>query len=515
MDRSTFINSIFTKKQAETLATGLPAYTNKLSQQEAAHLLRRTTFATSWKTIQQFTGKTADEAVELLLNNALKNPKPKAPAWIDEAYKNWYRLPTATERQTALDAIYKKLYDENYQLKRWWIEEMAQDTVSIREKMTLFWHGHFTTKFAIDQIMPAQLMYRQNDLFRNLHQGNFRTLVESVAVDGAMLIYLNGQDSGKKSPNENFSRELLELYTIGIGNYTEKDVQEGARVFTGWRTNFYSDEYTTFGVFKTFFLIGEHDGSEKTYLGETIPPISDNSEANVFKVEIKGLVDIILRKRAEVLSLFICEKLFRYFVYSNPAKVDKDVVAEMAKTFRENNFEIRPVLAKLLKSAYFFDKNTIGSQLKTPSELIVGITKHFNVKGDWKEWVMVTMGQELLNPPNVAGWVGYRKWTDTRTFPFAVQQMTSFLWNQKDEDMITWAKQFDNYDDPKKLVQQICTMFLAKIPTDAQTDKYTKLLLGGSPDYEWVNMFKIASTGGLRIKYLVVQMIKDPGFHLS
>ena len=512
MNRTEFLSSFMPadKQQTDFLAP----FDKKLTQQQALHLLRRTTFATNWQTVKQFTGKSANEAVELLLANGVSNSLPFAPFWIDKAYKAWWKLPKA-EQQAATDVVYKDVYELNYELKRWWMKEMTDDNVSIREKMTLFWHGHFTTKFAIDQVMPAQLMYRQNNLFRTLHQGNFRALLEGIIMDGAMLIFLNGQDSTKKSPNENFSRELLELYALGIGNYTEKDVQEGARILTGWRTNIFSDEYTFNGTYKTFFLPYEHDTNAKIYLDGMIEVSSNNTEEETLKNEVKGMVDIILKNRAEVLSMFICEKLYRYFVYSNPQKVNIDIVKEMAQTFRDSNFEIRPVLAKLLKSSFFFDDVNVGVQLKTPAELVVGITKHFDVKGDWKEWVMVTLGQELLNPPNVAGWVGYRKWSDTRTYPFAVQQVGGFIWSQKDEDVQSWIKQFDDFEDVRKVTFQMCTLFLVKPPTDVQLDKYVKNLLGGSPDYEWYNMVKIAGTVGGRVKYFMAQLIKSPDFHLT
>ena len=511
MNRTDFLSSFMPFGTLQT--NSLVPFDKKLTQQQALHLLRRTTFSTNWQTVKQFTGKTAHEAVESLLTNAVKNQKPFAPFWADKTYKAWWKLPKA-EQQAATEAVYKDVYELNNELKNWWMKEMMDDNVSIREKMTLFWHGHFTTKFAIGPAMPAQLMYRQNDLFRTLHQGNFRELLENITVDGAMLIFLDGQDSNKKSPNENFSRELLELYSIGIGNYTEKDVQEGARVFTGWRTNIFSDEYTNFGTYKTFFLAYDHDNGEKKYLGSTINTPSNITQEEVYKAEIKGLIDIILKNRAEVLSMFICEKLYRYFVYSNPQKVNMDIVKDMAQTFRDNNFEVRPVLSKLLKSAFFFEEANIGIQLKTPAELVVGITKHFDVKGNWKDWVMVTLGQELLNPPNVAGWAGYRKWSDTRTYPFAVQQVGGFIWSQKDEDIQSWIKQFDDYEDVKKLALQICTLFLAKPPSNAQLDKYVKNLLGGSPDYEWYNMVKIAGTVGGKVKYFMAQLIKSPDFHL-
>jgi uncharacterized protein (DUF1800 family) len=138
-----------------------------LGEKEAIHLLRRTTFVNSWATIKSFVGKTADEAVELLLNNALKNTSPQSPIWIDGSFENPWKKPEK-ERQAANDQLYKTIYEQNYELKRWWIEAMAKDVASISEKMTLFWHGHFTTKFAIDQVMPAQLMYKMICLVKTI-----------------------------------------------------------------------------------------------------------------------------------------------------------------------------------------------------------------------------------------------------------------------------------------------------------------------------------------------------------
>ncbi len=484
-----------------------------LTQKEAIHLLRRTTFVNSWKTIQSFVGKSVDETVELLLDNALKFPKPKQPDWINNTFENPWAKPEK-ERQAAADLVYKTIYEQNYELKRWWIEVMAKDEVSIREKMTLFWHGHFTTKFAIDQVMPAQLMLRQNELFRTKHQGNFAELVKNICIDGAMVIYLNTQDSTMKAPNENFSRELLELYTLGIGNYTETDVKEGAKVFTGIRTNYYSDENVQYGVYQPFLLFDKHDRSDKNYLGSTIKGSNYNIPDDILYKEVGELVNIILTKKADTAAKFICEKLYKYFIYSNVKKVNQEVINQMADTFKKNNFEIRPVLAQLLKSEFIFNPTNIGIQIKKPSETVVGFTKHFDVKGDWKEWVMVTMGQELLNPPNVAGWPGYRKWSDTRTFPFAVAQLSGFIWNQQDVYLLNWIKQFSDYQDPRKLVEEITTLFLAKQATKTQIDKYLNILLNNSPEYEWPNILNLQSTASNRIKVFMIQLTKSPDFHL-
>jgi uncharacterized protein (DUF1800 family) len=488
--------------------------TSPLNEQEAIHLLRRTTFVNSWKSIQTFIGKTADEAVDILLNNAKNAKDITMPNWIDASFENPWKKPEK-ERQAASDLLYKTIYEQNYELKRWWLEAMTADEISIREKMTLFWHGHFATKFAIDQVMPAQLMWRQNELFRKNHQGNFTNLVKQICYDGAMVIFLNTQDSTKNSPNENFSRELLELYTTGIGHYTETDVKEGAKVFTGIRTNFFSDEYTQYGVYKPFVLVYEHDNYDKNYLGSIIKGGNYNTPEEIFTVELADLVNIIFKNRTKEVATFICQKLYKYFVYSNDKKTNITVIDNLAATFIENNFEIRPVLAQLLKSEFFFDNKNIGIQIKTPAETVAGFTKHFNVKGDWKEWVMVTMGQELLNPPNVAGWPGYRKWADTRTYPFAVQQLSGFIWNQDDAYIIKWVQQFPDYEYPVKLINNIAKLFLAKPISAAQEEKYKKILMAGSPDYEWPSILKLTGTASNRIKQFLIRLIKAPNFHLS
>lgn len=513
MKRFDFFNNRIEKS---TISRGdLPAYKKNLTQREAIYLLRRTTFATDWQTIKMFTGKTVDEAVESLLDNALKeSPSTDSLTWVGQGYKNWDKLKSE-EKQPALTAIYEKSANQNVELQNWWIKNMSDDILSIREKMTLFWHGHFTTRFTILPPMPAQLTYLQNQLFRGLHQGNFRTLLEKITIDGAMLIFLNGQENSKKAPNENFSRELLELFTIGISNYTEQDVKEGARALTGWRTNYFVDEITGKNVLESYFSADEHDTGSKTYLGEIIPATDNNTEANVFKYEIQKMIDIILSKKAIEVSTLICTKLYRFFVYSNPKQTNKEVIAILAQTFIENNFEIRPVLAQLLKSTFFFEECNMGIQLKTPAELVIGFGKHFQVNEGWKNAIMAKMGQDLINPPTVAGWGGYREWYDTRTFPIALQQLGYFIDNQIEEHILIWIKQFDDYQNPRCLVKQICTLFLAKLPTKEYLDKYLKVLLGGIPEYEWATLLKVDFVAGNRLKIFMKYIIKSPDFILQ
>ncbi len=511
MNRQDFL-SHFTPTRAGA-STGLEPYTRPLDEARAYHLLRRATFGATLDAARRLTSLTADKAVELLLDNALQAPPPAAPPWADDGFGNPERLPAA-QKQAAYDAIFKTVYTQNYALKQWWLEQMRQDTLSVREKLTLFWHGHFTSKFAINGIMPAQSMYRQNRLFRNLHQGSFRELASAVTLDGAMLLFLNGQDSTRLAPNENFSRELLELYTTGLGQYTETDVKEGARILTGWRTNFYKDEWLAFGVYNTFLWSADHDTGEKTYLGVRFPPTTDNYPEAVRKNEVERLIDVILTQRGAAVARFLAEKLYRFFVYGNPAVADQAVIQALADALLTHDFQLRPALALLLKSAHFFDPINLGVQPKSPAEFVVGQTLHFNVAPDWASWVMDTMGQELFNPPDVSGWRGYRQWLTTRTFPFAVQQGGGFVWNQKDDALLAWVRQFPDYTNSRQLVQGIGKLLLARPLDSFRLDRYHKMLLAGAPDYEWPNILNDAGSAASRLRVLLVNLVKAPDYHL-
>jgi uncharacterized protein (DUF1800 family) len=512
MNRQEFLARFLPPREPAT--AGLEPYTPPLDEPRAYHLLRRTTFGVTLDAARRLTGLTADQAVELLLDNALQASPPAAPPWADEGFGNPERLPPA-QRQAAYQAIYDAVYKQNYALKQCWLDAMRQDTLSLREKMTLFWHGHFTSKFAINGIMPAQAMYRQNALFRRLHQGSFRELALAVTLDGAMLTFLNGQESTRQAPNENYSRELLELFTTGLGQYTEKDVQEGARILTGWRTNFYKDEWPAFGVFNPFFWPDDHDTGEKNYLGVRFPPVSDNYDEAVRKNEVGRLIDTILTQRGPAVARFLAGKLYRFFVYGNPAASDQAVVQGLADALLAHDFQLRPVLALLLKSAHFFDPTNWGVQPKSPAEFVVGQLRHFNVAPDWASWVMDTMGQELFNPPDVAGWPGYRSWLTTRTFPFAVQQGGGFVWNQKDDALLAWVRQFPDYTDSRKLVRNIGKVLLARPLESFRLDRYQKMLLAGAPDYEWPNILNDAGSAASRLRVLLVNLVKAPDYHLG
>jgi uncharacterized protein (DUF1800 family) len=275
-------------------------------------------------------------------------------------------------------------------IQQWWVIRMLSTSRPLVEKMTLFWHGHFAT--AISKVRYANLMLQQNQLFRSQGMGRFRDLLLAVSQDPAMLYWLDNNTNVKGHPNENYAREVMELFTMGIGNYTETDVKEGARAFTGWTLN------RTTGQF--FFNQGQHDNGSKTFLGQT---------GNLNGTDI---VDI-LAYRPET-ARFITRKLWKWFIHDQPADTD---IEPLAQLYLQNDTQIRPVVEALLRHPAFTSDAAYLAQVKSPVEFVVGTIRmlpgQFNppVLPGW----MRQMDQDLFNPPDVKGWDGGMTWISTTT----------------------------------------------------------------------------------------------------
>jgi uncharacterized protein (DUF1800 family) len=271
----------------------------------------------------------------------------------------------------------------------WWLKRMAYGPYPMQEKLTLFWHGHFTTS-AKDEHMAA-LMWRQNELLRSSAAGNFASLVHAISRDPAMLDYLNNTQNRKEHPNENYARELMELFTLGIGHYTEDDVKQGARAFTGWTHD--GDDFT--------FRPGEHDYGYKTYLGYSGDFNGDD------------VVDIILHQPN--CAPFISTELYKYFVTED---VDPAMSHALGSLLLENKYELRPLLRTMLTSKAFYRPETIGAQIKSPVQLLTGTIRMLGLDMPPQRAMVAAltqMGQVPFLPPNVRGWVGGRTWINTST----------------------------------------------------------------------------------------------------
>lgn len=268
-----------------------------------------------------------------------------------------------------------------------WLFRMAHHKEQLREKMTYFWHDHFAC--ASDFVKLNQV---QNNMLRDKSLGPFGELVHAVAKDPSMLLYLNNQQNRKAHPNENFAREVLELFTLGVGNYTEDDIKEAARAFTGWTTDLEAGY---------FFNRGQHDFGEKTFMGQTG---SFNGEE---------IIDIVLRNKQ--CARFIVTKLYKEFVNEH---VDPEIVESLAEGYFESNYNTKELLRDIFTSDWFYDEKNVGKKIKSPVELLAGIKKMFEVSfEDDSVWITAqeALNQTLFYPPNVAGWPGGRSWIDNTT----------------------------------------------------------------------------------------------------
>jgi uncharacterized protein (DUF1800 family) len=303
----------------------------------------------------------------------------------------------------------------------------------------------------------------------------------------------------------------MELFMMGIGNYTEDDVREAAKILTGWRIAVYSDQGE---AYQPFFNVNNFETATKTFLGEKFEVNYTVTKENVYKNSIQALISVILKKKSKEVAMFMSNKIYRTFVYSNPEKADQEVITQMANFLIAENYNFKSLVAKLLKSRHFFDAQNIGIQIKSPAETIVGFSKNFIVPEKKQRELMAQMGMQLLSPPNVAGWKGYRSWITTKTYPFAIKYLTEIINNQSNNAIAEWAKRFGTFEDPHKLTTSLTTFFLGKIPSVERDARFTLILLAGAPDYEWFQLSKNSDTAGFKLKALLREIVKAPDFYL-
>ena len=357
---------------------------------DARHLLNRTSFAASPEDIAAFSRLTRQQAVDRLLASSQNTATTPPPAWVNEPFQSLRRFRTMSPEERKL--AQREVFQRSFELQSWWLTEMLATRAPLGEKMTLFWHNHFVS--SLQKVRSPQLLYRQNALLRRHALGNFADLLRAVSRDPAMLIYLDNALSRKGQPNENFARELMELFTLGEGNYGEQDVKESARAFTGWSVDPETGEF----LLRPFV----HDDGTKTILGRT------------GEFDGNGVLDILLAQPQT--AEFVAGKLWREFVSPAP---DPAEVRKIARAFRESGYDIRAALKALLVSDAFYAPQNRAALIKSPIELIVGTLRQFDFRtGEVTPFVVTAnqLGQRLFAPPNVKGWPGGEAWINSTTF---------------------------------------------------------------------------------------------------
>jgi uncharacterized protein (DUF1800 family) len=380
----------------------VPSSSDPFDALKAAHLLNRAAFGGKPEELETVMELGPSKAIDALLDfpdaSADEQSKTDVPdlSAVGDGYPRTFverrKLllgKTQEERQMINNQLMAKNRDAMTETMKWWLKRMQSGAYPLQEKLTFFWHGHFTTSARDER--SAGAMWQQNETLRRNAAGNFRAFVKQISRDPAMLDYLNNQQNRKAHPNENYARELMELFTLGIGNYTEDDIKEAARAFTGW-----SHDGEDF-VFRRF----EHDYGIKNFFGRT-----GNFDGD-------DVIDIILQKDA--CAAYIANRLLAFFVMEEP---DAPVCQSLGRLLRESNYDLRPVLATMFTSKLFYSPKVIGAQIKSPVQLVIGTQRLLDVSPPNPMQLVVAMqqmGQVPFGPPNVKGWPGGRSWINTAT----------------------------------------------------------------------------------------------------
>jgi uncharacterized protein (DUF1800 family) len=373
-----------------------------------------------------------------------------------------------------------------------WLNKMSTTDAQLREKMTLFWNNHFACR--TNNSLYAQQL---NNIQRSNALGNFRTLTLEVSQSPAMLQFLNNQQNHKGHPNENFARELMELFTIGRGNYTEQDVKESARAFTGW--SFDKD-----GQFKMRPF--QHDDGQKTFLGQT----------GNFAGE--DIINILLEQKQT--ARFICTKLYKYLVNEIP---DPSHINAMADVFYNVKYEIKPLLEFVFTSDWFYDDKNTGNLVKSPVELIVGLSRQFYITYQRPEVLLEfqrALGQILFYPPNVAGWPGGRNWIDSSSLMYRLKIPSMVL----NGGLIDFDGKADPEDEAYLASNRAKKSFInTKVQAQPDWDKFFKEIPAGTSNTD-IAGFMLEPTPGKTIlanaaqltdiKTLVIELVSTPEYQL-
>jgi len=453
---------------------------------QVKHLFARAAFGMRFEDLPRYGNLSNKKAVIQLFYDALANDP-----------LNVVNDNTSYDMLTMGDISAKKMFVKEQKemgkaLNLGWMDKMSTTNAPLREKMSLFWNNHFACRTLkgghAEQLLNIQ---RGNAL------GNFRTMLTEVSKSPAMLQFLNNQQNRKGHPNENFARELMELFTVGRGNYTEQDIKESARAFTGWGF----DKDSQFKM-RPFF----HDYGEKTFMGKT-----GNFEGD-------DIIKILLERKET--AHFVSNKLYKFLVNETP---DEAHVSAMADVFYNADYEIKPLLEYVFTADWFYDEKNTGNIIKSPVELLVGLNRQFYITYENPQVQLLfqkALGQVLFYPPNVAGWPGGRNWIDTSSLMYRIKTPSTLLnggvidfegkADPEDEAYIATVKNQQQFVSTRVQAQPDWNKFLQDIPhRDSKTDIAQFML---EPPLS--NTLKNTLTQTADFKATAIEIVSTPEYQL-
>ncbi len=487
----------------------IPSYnlapiTGSLKKSDLLHLLRRTLFGVGHKELSFFQNKNIHESLDILLK---QSPNPKAPTQSDPDITD----PLIPNGSEWINAPYEnEEIDKSRRigLKTWWMGEMLNRDFSLSEKMTLFWHNHFVTE--MDIVKDSRYSYRYVTMLRSYALGNFKKLIIEGTTDIAMLVYLNGNSNTKSAPNENYSRELMELFTLGKGvgvNYTEDDVKAGASVLSGWKDDKES--------IKSDFIPSLHDTDDKYFSSFFENKIIRGKSGNDGILEIDELIDMIfLRKET---AKFFCRNLYRWFVSAHfDEAIESNIISPLADILIKHDFEVVPVLRTLLSSEHFFDAAYRGCIVKNPVDFYAGAVKQFDLALPTKLsdthlcWAHIYydisgLSMNIGDPPSVAGWPAFHQapkfhqwWINSYTLGFRMKIADS-LYSEEGAncngprikfDFLSFVKELKNPENPDELIKECVELLFAVQISKSSLETLKKLLLSEQETgYYWTDVW--------------------------
>ena len=483
----------------------LAKYTGPWDKSAAIHLLRRCLFGVSQSELAESVAGGMDYSIERLF-------QPRDLQQLPQVYANNDVLPIGSvwvgqpfDQQSNGGRIRS--------FQAWWVQQLLQNTFSIHEKMILFWHNHFVIESAVVRDPRALFDYYQ--ILNENALGNFKELAKLITISPGMLRYLDGQTNVNTSPNENYARELFELFTIGKGpqigegnytNYTEQDVFSAARVLTGWRYNN--------ADLSVSFRPNLHDPNEKVFSSA----FDNHVISNGGDQEYIELIDMIFAK--EETAKHLARKLYRWFVYYQiDETVEMNIIKPLADKIIQDNYDVIGALKMLLQSEHFYDEELRGSMVKSPADFSFGLfrtsmdqlTDNLSVQARYAHFlyylnVNVLLQMEIASPPQVAGWQAYyqepayyRHWANSVTIPLR-KQLTDQIASEggilrggfrSRLKVIELVENCSIPDDVRELVRELSIQFLPKAPSQLQEDYLVQALIPGLPEYEWGNQWRI------------------------
>lgn len=557
-----------TKPETERVTpvtSGLATYTGTWGEREALHLLRRTGFGFKKANVDTLVALPFVNAINLVLNVNTTPPSPPVN-YYQNLFADENNIPYGADWTNSPFSGYASGNDTNgyrtQSIRAWSLGLALNHDITIKEKMVLFWYHFIPIDFGIVQQSPneycntnsARITYKYMKMFRDNPTGNFKTLIRNMATQPAMMFYLNNNANSKNAPDENFAREIMELFTIGkdVSNtYAQTDVVQAAKVLTGWRVQNLNTNSES-----TNFIANRHEISNKQFspfFNNTIIPNSGAGEIDLF-------INMIFSK-TEIVSQYICRRLYRFFVYYDiDAAIETNVIVPLAQLFVASNWDILPVLDKLFKSQHFYDIANRGVYIKSPFDIIIGTMRTFNINYNvsdqtnheaqyelWNDfnYALSEMQQAMGSIPNVAGWQAYYQkpsfheyWINSNSIQrryglieymfYGFDNIKNGLTTRIEVDAIAFVQQFSNaiIEDPNLLVSE-CIKYLLPLdlsPSQKNIIKTQTLITTNQPDYYWTSAWQVylANTSNVnnlnvvkvRLKSLLLTIVEYAEYQL-